>query len=118
MQNLHVGQTELSVVCVNGGGYIRGTEDKNTENCTGHTVPTIKGKYLMAYVANAPRTAFAPARFVATVAENLSVYRTRRAAFKRTLAELDSLNDRELSDLGLTRFMIEDVAREAARRAA
>lgn len=45
------------------------------------------------------------------VAERIAAYRLYRA----TLAELSALSDRDLSDLGLHRSMIEDVAREAAR---
>ncbi|RYH04387.1 DUF1127 domain-containing protein [Salipiger sp. IMCC34102] len=43
-----------------------------------------------------------------------SNYMARRAAYNRTYAELSSLTDRELSDLGLSRGMIRAVAQEAA----
>lgn len=38
----------------------------------------------------------------------------RRRLFNKTLFELSSLSDRDLSDLGLSRASISDVAREAA----
>jgi len=38
----------------------------------------------------------------------------RRRVFNQTLFELDQLSDRDLSDLGLSRANIADVAREAA----
>ena len=39
---------------------------------------------------------------------------TRRRVFNQTLFELNQLSDRDLSDLGLSRANIADVAREAA----
>lgn len=38
----------------------------------------------------------------------------RRAVYKRTVRELNTLNPRELTDLGIHPAMIHDVAREAA----
>lgn len=38
----------------------------------------------------------------------------RRRLFTQTLAELSALSDRDLTDLGLSRSSIADVAREAA----
>jgi uncharacterized protein YjiS (DUF1127 family) len=38
----------------------------------------------------------------------------RRRVFNQTLFELGQLSDRDLSDLGLSRASISDVAREAA----
>lgn len=38
----------------------------------------------------------------------------RRRLYSATLAELSQLNDRELSDLGISRLSISQVAREAA----
>ena len=38
----------------------------------------------------------------------------RRQLFNRTLQELSALSDRDLTDLGLSRASIADVAREAA----
>jgi len=41
----------------------------------------------------------------------------RHRVYKATLTELNSLTDRELSDLGLRRGMLRELAREAALRA-
>ena len=38
----------------------------------------------------------------------------RRAVYKRTVRELNALNPREMTDLGIHPAMIHDVAREAA----
>ena len=43
----------------------------------------------------------------------LSAIQTRRV-YARTVAELNSLTDRELSDLGISRLGIPEIAREAA----
>lgn len=48
-----------------------------------------------------------------TLSTRLANYRTYRA----TLAELSALSDRELSDVGLSRGMIRDVAAAAASQA-
>lgn len=37
----------------------------------------------------------------------------RRAAYRRTRLELDALTDRELDDLGMSRWQIDAVARRA-----
>jgi uncharacterized protein YjiS (DUF1127 family) len=49
----------------------------------------------------------------ANLGERVARYRT----YRTTLNELASLSDRDLSDLGLHRAMIADVAREAAYKA-
>lgn len=38
----------------------------------------------------------------------------QRRVYTRTVAELNSLTDRELADLGISRLSITDIAREAA----
>lgn len=48
--------------------------------------------------------------FVANMAQRWAAYQT----YRRTLAELETLNDRELNDIGLSRWDIRRVAREAA----
>lgn len=40
--------------------------------------------------------------------------RERRALYNQTVRELQMLSDRELADLGISRFTIEDLAREHA----
>lgn len=39
----------------------------------------------------------------------------RHAAYRRTVNELEAYNDRELTDMGLSRSMIRVLAREAAQ---
>lgn len=61
----------------------------------------------------APHGAFhALSRRVATLRATLSEARARRAAYRRTFAELDQLSDRELSDIGIARCDIHRLARE------
>jgi uncharacterized protein YjiS (DUF1127 family) len=38
----------------------------------------------------------------------------KRRVYRKTLAELDGLGDRDLSDIGVSRLQIADIAREAA----
>jgi uncharacterized protein YjiS (DUF1127 family) len=52
-------------------------------------------------------------RFVAFVA-SFKAAAAQRRVYARTVAELRDLTDRELTDLGIARVMIEDVARAAA----
>lgn len=47
--------------------------------------------------------------FFARVAQALADYR----AFRNVQSELSALSDRELADLGISRFNVRDVAREA-----
>lgn len=68
----------------------------------------------MAYVNTtaAPRKGFAD-RLVALKDLVLAAIAQRRV-YTRTVAELNSLTDRELGDLGISRLGITDIAREAA----
>ena len=55
-----------------------------------------------------------------TIAEAVAAYRQaalRRKLYNRTVRELDSLTDRELTDLGIHRTSIRGVAAEAAAMA-
>jgi uncharacterized protein YjiS (DUF1127 family) len=47
---------------------------------------------------------------------NLADMRARDRAYRKTYRELDQMSDRDLADIGITRFMIADVAAEAAAR--
>ena len=69
----------------------------------------------MAYVnftARAANVSLAD-RFSGILAQ-VKVMIARRAVFNQTVRELNVLTDRELADLGLSRFDIPTVAREAA----
>lgn len=48
--------------------------------------------------------------------DDLALRARRRAAYRRTLADLSAMSDRDLADIGIARFMIEDIAAEAAAR--
>ena len=52
-------------------------------------------------------------RLVLVKDATLAAIQTRRV-YGRTVAELNALTDRELSDLGISRLGIPDIAREAA----
>jgi uncharacterized protein YjiS (DUF1127 family) len=41
----------------------------------------------------------------------------RDAVYRRTLAELGAMTDKDLADIGIARFMIADIAADAAARA-
>ena len=90
----------------------------NTANPdTGITIKTAtrqryEESYVMAY-AHEVRNGFAGtanAGLVAKLAERFAQYKTYRA----TINELSDLNDRELSDLGISRSMIKRIAIETA----
>lgn len=69
----------------------------------------------MAYTEDrtAPRGAFdALTRRVAALRTAMAGARARRAAYRRTFAELAGLSDRELSDIGIARGDIRRIARE------
>lgn len=74
----------------------------------------MKVRLMMTYVnTSVKRTSGLWDRLMATLAEARAAQH-RRALYTRTLRELQALTDRELSDLGIARIQIEDVAREAA----
>ena len=72
-----------------------------------HATPTTATPHLGASIHTALHTFFA----------GISDRRRRNAAYRKTARELDQMTDRDLADIGITRFMIADVAAEAARRA-
>jgi uncharacterized protein YjiS (DUF1127 family) len=51
---------------------------------------------------------------VMTLKDHLATALHQRRLYSRTVAELNTLTDRELADLGISRLSISDVAREAA----
>lgn len=52
--------------------------------------------------------------WIGDVLANWNEARERRAVYLKTLEELQSMTDRDLADINLSRVQIEDVAREAA----
>ena len=68
----------------------------------------------MAHVISNRASGFSLAETVSNVLNALRTARARRAIYVRTLNELKVLSDRDLSDLGISRLQIEDLAREAA----
>lgn len=62
---------------------------------------------------NAPFAA-ADRGFIKNLFANWAEARAKRAVYKSTVRELSVLSDRELSDLGLSRYTIQSVAMEAA----
>lgn len=67
----------------------------------------------MAYVHSARVHVGLGDRFAALV-KTVQDFRLRRAMFNQTRRELLALSDRDLSDLGLNRTMIDEVAATAA----
>ncbi|AJE47362.1 DUF1127 domain-containing protein [Celeribacter indicus] len=62
-----------------------------------------------------PITAAIQSRFAALRAD-VSLRRARRAEMARICRELSALSDRDLTDIGISRDAIRDIAAEAARR--
>jgi uncharacterized protein YjiS (DUF1127 family) len=68
----------------------------------------------MAYVNNSRAVSLGLAdRFAAYVA-TVKMNAAKRRIYEKTVRELNVLTDRELTDLGISRLSIEDVARVAA----
>lgn len=70
------------------------------------------------YSAIAPHVAGASfGQIIVDTIADLKTRRLQRAAYRQVFNELDRMTDRELSDIGLGRAMIRDVARRAAEAA-
>lgn len=67
----------------------------------------------MAYISS-QRANGSVADLLAKVVANVKEALERRAVYARTLRELQSLNDRELNDLGMSRAALRSIAFEAA----
>jgi uncharacterized protein YjiS (DUF1127 family) len=52
---------------------------------------------------------------VRRISQSLAVWSAERRAYNEAVRELSALSDRDLADIGLSRFDIEAVAREAAK---
>jgi uncharacterized protein YjiS (DUF1127 family) len=70
----------------------------------------------MAYVTSTRSVQMSVSDRFAALAVAVKDMIARRRVFNQTLFELGQLSDRDLSDLGLSRASISDVAREAAYR--
>jgi uncharacterized protein YjiS (DUF1127 family) len=68
----------------------------------------------MADLTNSRSASAGLADRIAAFVADLRQTARRRALYTRTLRELNALTDRELTDLGISRLQIEDVARTAA----
>lgn len=68
----------------------------------------------MAYVNNSRAASPVIPEGVGGFFKSIRVAFERRAVFARTVRELNALTDRELADLGISRFSIRDVAAQAA----
>ena len=68
----------------------------------------------MAYAANQTAVASASGRGLSTLFADLVARFERHRKFRQTFAELNTLTDRELADLGMNRSMLRRVAMEAA----
>ncbi len=66
----------------------------------------------MAFISTTVRPAISE-RIQSALAD-LREHRTRRALYRRTVNELEVLSDRDLADLGISRFSISDLARKHA----
>ncbi len=71
------------------------------------TAPRIAGFFLQNRIAS----------FLRTAAAQISEKTRRNRAYRNTYAQLAAMTDHDLADIGITRFMIADVAAEAAARA-
>lgn len=63
---------------------------------------------------NQPASTGSVSKLVEDVMTRWNEARERRAVYLRTLNELSSMTDRELSDINLSRLQVGDIAREAA----
>ena len=67
----------------------------------------------MAYVNSRSASASISDRF-GNILKSVKAAVERRRVYARTVQELSSLSDRDLTDMGISRLAIVDVAREAA----
>ena len=68
-------------------------------------------------ISVAHRGSHAPASLFSRLKEAAARKITEMRVYAQSRSELEAMSDRDLADLGITRFMIEDVAADAARRA-
>jgi uncharacterized protein YjiS (DUF1127 family) len=68
----------------------------------------------MAYVNNSRAVSVGLADRIGAFVATLKLNAAKRRIYEKTVRELNALTDRELTDLGIARLSIEDVARVAA----
>ena len=69
----------------------------------------------MAFINTAPQThANVLSRWIAARVADYQEAARRREVYRRTLAELETMSDRELNDLGISHAGIRELARQAA----
>ena len=70
----------------------------------------------MAYVTDTPIAVEVVSlpRYIRWIREDLTKRLDRYRLYRKTLAELSTLSDREMNDLGIDRFSLRDIARQAA----
>ena len=68
----------------------------------------------MAYVVSNRTARFSLGDYLGNVKASLKANLARRAIYRQTLNELNALTDRELVDLGISRFEVTALAHEAA----
>jgi uncharacterized protein YjiS (DUF1127 family) len=68
----------------------------------------------MAFVNTTPAARKGFADRIAIIRATVGTAIAQRRTYLRTVAELNSLSDRELADLGISRLGIAEIAREAA----
>jgi uncharacterized protein YjiS (DUF1127 family) len=73
-----------------------------------------RNEAIMAYVNNTRAASFGLMDRLNALVASFKANRAQRAIYARTVYELNQLTDRELSDLGIARISITDVARVAA----
>jgi uncharacterized protein YjiS (DUF1127 family) len=70
----------------------------------------------MAYATETRALGMSLAQWIAAVRAALAERMAAYSVYRRTLRELEALSDRELADIGISRDMIGDIARDAAYR--
>ncbi len=80
----------------------------------GSVVKKKRSEAIMATVNSTRVSAFGVADRIAAFAVSFKAAAVQRRVYQRTVAELNGLTDRELTDLGIARISIQDVARTAA----
>lgn len=68
----------------------------------------------MAYVNTTPLARKGILDRISVLKDSILTAIRQRRVYERTVAELNNLSDRELMDLGISRFSIPELAREAA----